>query len=271
MTDFSFRHSLCAVAVQGNYEQFIEMAKSASYDDLKSAIEFASDLRIVKYIFETRNVRDRGASETCRENAYRKGFQDIAEYLTPTLPEAMCKKMDELHQQLEIHNKKQLKEWRKQMHKNPSDSRLQKACDRCPRWFRVTDDEMESGCIWHCASEFRYCPLLGRWFLFGGYGSTVLDNGTMEVLHPEQVGVPLKTENQTSRFRLCDFCIEELTKAGHLIDVIASEGCWCGPPEWKDEYWIIRHQAWDTLATDDDFRSKWLQGRTMDQLRIRKV
>ncbi len=176
------------------------------------------------------------------------------------------------------HQKKNARWWAKDRrdnpakYMNPAKRRLVQLCDQCDRRFRTSDTfdpnaPKASQCLTRCASDIAFCPLLGRWFVFGGYGSLVLDNGTLEVVQPSAMPRPLDGDQV-----LCDYCIKDLVAKGVLQAVIDTEGEWVGDPVWQDEYWIIRHRYWTVLEkeTPEEIRL-WFRNRSLDELKIRRV
>lgn len=154
-------------------------------------------------------------------------------------------------------------------YRNPAKRRLIQLCDQCDRRFRI-DARFDSSrpklnqALDNCASNILFCPILGRWYVLNGYPS-IYDNDTFEVAHPTQMPHALEHHQL-----ICDFCIKDLLSTGVLQRVI-QDGRWIGDLEWKDEYLIIRHAFWETMALKSpEYIYKWFGDRTLDELVIRR-
>lgn len=120
-------------------------------------------------------------------------------------------------------------------------------------------------------SDAHYCSLLGKWFIYGGYGSTVIDNDTLEVRYPGELkledmskGHPAKDITQTPFF--CDECLRRFLVRNYAKFII-EDGHWCGDEQWKDEYWLVRFRVWKDMKDD----GKLFYGQNIKDLKIRRV
>lgn len=107
--------------------------------------------------------------------------------------------------------------------------------------------------------ELSFCAILKRWFIIGGFYSQQFENVHFELLFPSPALQP------ESKYLICDPCVAALEKKRQIMCLIDQSGRWLGPDEWRDEWLIIKENAWR-----DSMENKWwMQGRTLDQLQYR--